>query len=267
MSSLELSQLLSLRGQVAIVTGGGKGIGRAIGQRLAEAGASVLVADNDVESAQSTAQQIRAAGGTAQAIAADTAKAKDAAHVVQGAVDAYGRLDLLVNNAGIFPMTPALELTEETWDKVLSVNLKGAFFFAQAAAKQLAKGGRGGRIVNIASIDALHPSGALAHYDASKGGMAMLTRSLAAEWAPHGIRVNTLSPGGVRTPGADAAMVRMGAGKVSAEEISKAFIARIPLKRMGEPDDIAKAVLFLASPMSDYVTGVNLVVDGGYLLS
>ena len=171
---------------------------------------------------------------------------------------------MLVNNAGVFPISPAEATTEQIWDRVLDINLKGAFFFAQAAAEAMVKGGHGGAIVNIASIDAMHPSGALAHYDASKGGLLMLTRSLALELAPKKIRVNAVCPGAIHTPGADVALSAMGGGDTG--RAKAAFAKRIPLGRMGDPDDIARAVLFLATDASSYMTGSTLVVDGGYLV-
>jgi 2-deoxy-D-gluconate 3-dehydrogenase len=191
--------------------------------------------------------------------------------MVQQTADTFGQVDILVNNAGIFPFAPALEITKELWDRVLGVNLKGAFFCAQAAARQMAQAGRGGRIINIASIDALHPTGALTHYDASKGGVVMMTKALAKEFGPHGITVNAIAPGSITTPGAAAATGASSPESTGAsgggEDLMAAFLARIPLGRMGQPDDIAIAVLFLASDAASYITGSLLVVDGGYLLS
>ncbi|WIG60759.1 MAG: Oxidoreductase, short-chain dehydrogenase/reductase family [Ktedonobacterales bacterium] len=264
-----IAQLFDLNGKVAIVTGGALGIGQAIAYRLAEAGAAVLISDINIEAARETVAQIAARGGTAGAIRADTSSASDARAVAEEAVRTFGRLDILVNNAGIFPFAPALDMTEAQWDKVLDVNLKGAFLYAQAAARQMVAGDHGGRIINIASIDGLHPTGNLAHYDSSKGGMVMLTKALALEFGRRGIAVNAIAPGSVNTPGARSAGEALArAENASVEEMSnESFTARIPLGRSGEPDDIARVALFLASAAADYITGDVIVVDGGYLLS
>jgi 2-deoxy-D-gluconate 3-dehydrogenase len=263
MTTMPISQLFDLKGKGAIVTGAGMGIGQGIAFRLAEAGASVLVVDIKPEAAAETVRQIQAKDGIAFAVQADAASVADAERVAQEAVSRFGRLDILVNNAGIFPFSPALQTTEALWDKVLDVNLKGVFFYTQAAAKRMVAAGQGGRIVNIASIDALHPTGNLVHYDASKGGVVMATKSLALEFGQYGITVNAIAPGAINTPGASAGT----AGVQISDEIMKSFLVRIPLGRQGVPDDIAKATLFMASEASAYVTGSLLVVDGGYLLS
>ncbi len=266
-----IGDLLDLSGGVAIVTGGAMGIGQGIAFRLAEAGASVVIADRDLEAAQRTADLISERGGRTLALQVDVSAVSDAQTMIQQTIDAFGQVDILVNNAGIFPFAPALEVSEELWDRVLGVNLKGAFFCAQAAARQMAQAGMGGRIINIASIDALHPTGALTHYDTSKGGLVMMTKALAKEFGPYGITVNAIAPGSIATPGAAAATGApspepMGASG-GGEDLMAAFLARIPLGRVGQPDDIATAVLFLASDAASYVTGSFLVVDGGYLLS
>lgn len=268
MDRLTLQELFHLEGEAAIVTGGAQGIGRAIGVRLAEAGASVMIADVDAAAAEEAAVAIRSAGGVAQSCRADARSGTDAEAVVRATQEAFGGLTLLVNNAGVFPLVPVLDTSEEVWDRVLDTNLKGAFLYAQAAARLMAVTGAGGRIVNIASIDALHPNGMAAHYNASKGGLLMLTKALALELAGFGIRVNAVSPGGIVTPG--SASARRGlCDKLGLEEeqIVQGWVRRVPLGRMGEPDDVARVVLFLASRAADYVTGENLLVDGGYLLS
>lgn len=252
-----IAQLFDLTGKVAIVTGGAMGIGQGIAFRLAEAGAAVMIADVNLEAAEDTASQIRVEGGKAKAIKADASSVADAKRTVQETVRAFGRLDILVNNAGVYPLAPALEVTEALWDKVMDINLKGLFFYTQAAAQEMVNEDHAGKIINIASIDALHPTGNLVHYDASKGGVVMVTKALALEFGPRNISINAIAPGGIQTPGASSPS--------TSDEMIQAFAARIPMRRMGVPDDIAKVVLFLASGASDYMTGSVMVVDGGFL--
>jgi 2-deoxy-D-gluconate 3-dehydrogenase len=256
-----IPDLVSLEGQVALVTGAGRGIGRAVALRLAEAGASVAVADLDADLALAVTEEIRAAGGTAEAAPADVADEADVKSLVRACVDRMGGLDLLVNNAGIFPSCPVLEMETADFDRVVSVNLRGVFLCTREAALAMVEQGRGGAIVNVTSVDALHPSMVgLAHYDASKHGVWGFTKNVALELSPHGIRVNAVAPGGVLTEG----VKEMGGDTAQAVE---AFASRIPMHHMGDPDDIARAVLFLASPLSSYMTGAQIVVDGGVLLS
>ena len=269
MTTQSITEIFDLTDKAAIVTGGAMGIGEGIVLRLAEAGAAVMIADISLEAANKVVDKIKTLGGKAEAIFADASSASDARKVAQATVDSFGRLDILVNNAGIYPFSPALETSEALWDKVLGINLKGVFFYTQAAAQQMIKAGQGGKIVNIASMDALHPTQrGLAHYAASKGGVVMATKALALEFGPYKINVNAIAPGGIQTPGGQAQSAAiLKATNMPSEELGKAFTARIPLGRMGEPDDIAKVVLFLSSAASDYMTGSLVVVDGGYLLS
>ena len=268
MADETIAQLFDLTGKSAMVTGAAMGIGRGIALRLAEAGASVMITDIEEEPARQAAREIRERGGRADAIRGDAASAADAGKVVRAVVEAFGRLDILVNNAGIFRFSPALEMTEELWDKTLDINLKGTFFHSQAAAREMIRAGHGGKIVNIASMDALHPTQReLSHYEASKGGVVMLTKALALEFAPHDILVNAIAPGPILTPGSMAMTESVLARGEPMEELTKNFLNRLPLKRMGDPDDIAKVALFLASAASDYMTGSLVLVDGGYLLS
>jgi len=262
-----MTAIFDMTGKVALVTGGAMGIGLGIATRLAEAGAAVMIADSNETVATLAVQSLTDHGYKAASISADVGRIADANNSVDATVKLFGHLDYLVNNAGIFPFTPAIEMTEAAWDKVLTINLKGTFFFSQAAAKEMLQSGTRGSIVNIASIDGLHPTGNLAHYDASKGGDIMLTKSLALEWGPLGIRVNAIAPGAINTPGARAGTTTSDMASTTGAAVLEQFMARIPLRRMGEPDDIAKAVLFLLSDAAAYITGSTLIVDGGYLLS
>lgn len=251
MEQKPISELMNLSGKVAIVTGGAMGIGYAIAARLAEAGAKVLIADKDATAAQASAAKLGAA-----AIACDVSEELQVEAMVAKAVAEFGGVDILINNAGIYPFVPVLEATEEDFEKIIHVNLKGAFFAAKAAASQMVAQGRGGTIINMSSIDSIHPIAVgLALYDASKGGLWSFSKNLALELAPHKIRVNTIAPGIIATPGTDM-------GK-SAE----AFIAKIPMGRLGDADDIGKVALFLASDLSSYMTGSQVLVDGGILLA
>ncbi len=257
-----LVEMMRLDGRVAVVTGGANGIGRATCRRLAEAGAAVLVADLDGEGAAREADAITGAGGRADAVAADVADPAAVAAMVAAARARLGGLDVLVNNAGIFPARPIMEMEPEDCDRVLDVNLRGLYLCTRAAARVMAAAGRGGVIVNITSIDAIHPSmPGLAHYDASKHGAWGFTKTSALELAPLGIRVNALAPGGVLTEG----VRRMQPGGAGADAVA-AFTAGIPLRRMGDPDEIARMVVVLASDLAAYMTGSQVVVDGGALL-
>ena len=263
-SDMTLAQLYDLSGKVAVVTGGAKGIGQGIADRLSEAGATVLVVDIDAEGAQAAAAAIEERGGTASSTVADLSTADGANAAVATAVERYGRIDILVNNAGIYPMIPTLQLSEEVWDRTLNLNLKGLFFASQAAAQAMVDAGHAGSIVNIASVDAIKPIGNLPHYDASKGGVVMLTKSLAKDLGPLGVRVNAIAPGAIQTPGTQ--VLPEGAIPDELVQMAERLTAAMPLKRQGEPDDIARATVFLSSPAAEYVTGSTLVVDGGMLL-
>ena len=263
---LTIRELYDLSGQVAVVTGAAKGIGLAIANRFAEAGATLLLADIDGETVRAVRDAVRQRGGTASECVSDLSTVAGAVEPVRAAKAAYGRVDLLVNNAGIYPMVPSLELSEQVWDRTLDLNLKGLFFAAQAAAREMADSGRGGAIINIASVDAFKPTGNLVHYDASKGGVVMLTKSLAKELGPRGVRVNAIAPGGIQTPGTEQTELPLPPG-VDAEAMLRQMLAALPLGRMGQPDDVARLALFLASPASAYMTGSTVVVDGGMLIA
>jgi len=267
MALQRITELFDLSGKAAVVTGGAMGIGQAICFRLAEAGACVMIADIDLAAADKTAEEIISRGGQARAIQADAGSGDDAKKVVQAAVDAFGSLDILVNNAGIFPLLEVMRVEEALWDRVININLKGTFLYSQAAAARMIEAGKGGKIVNLASIDGLHPNGNATPYNASKGGVIMLTKALALELAPHKILVNAVAPGQIKTPGTNTWGAKAIEDGLTIEQLLKSFKGRIPLERIGEPDDIAKVVLFAASAAADYMTGSLLLVDGGYLLS
>jgi len=264
-----ISGLLSLGGKVAIVTGGAMGIGQGIATRLAEAGASILLADVDGDAAARTAEELKERGFPADSIAADVSDEKAVAAVCEYAKDHLGGIDILVNNAGIFPNTPIASMTIEEFNAVIGVNLRGTFLCTKFAAAVMVEQGRGGRIINITSIDALHPSMVgLAHYDASKHGMWGFTKTTALELAPHRIWVNAIAPGGVATPGVAAMQATSPpAGDPDPSAQIEQFLAGIPMGRMGEPDEIARVALFLASDLASYMTGSQVVVDGGALLT
>lgn len=259
-----LKQIMDLSGKTAIVTGGAMGIGFGIAYRLAEAGANVLIADMDQKAADEAAVKLKAKGWKAASVRTDVSKAGDVDNMVTAAVKSYGSVDILVNNAGIYPNVPMMQLTEKDFERILAINLRGVFLCTQAVAVQMIKQGRGGRIINISSIDAIHPSMiGLATYDASKHGVWGFTKNVALELAPQGIWVNAIAPGVISTPGT-------GAGKPITKEFQDQVAAlseKIPMHRRGEPDDIGRVALFLASELSSYMTGSQVVADGGVLLS
>jgi glucose 1-dehydrogenase len=248
---------MRLKDKVAIVTGAASGNGRGIALRLAEEGARVVVADVSEAGAQETVALIEAAGGPALAVRADVSNKTQVEVMVAAAVQQFGRVDILVNNAGVETLIPFLDLAETDWDRVLAVNLKGPFLCTQAAAREMIKAGQGGKVVNIASINSAVALVGQAHYVSSKGGLLLLTKSLALELAPHNINVNAVGPGVIETA--------MTANSLSNPARKEMFLNRIPLKRIGQPRDIANAVLFLVSDEADYVTGTILYVDGGWL--
>ena len=261
-----IAQLFNLEGMGAIVTGGAKGIGQAIAMRLAEAGASVVIGDLNPEAANETAKEIKDAGGNATAIEMDTSKTENANEAVNEIINTSGDIDILVNNAGIYRYMPAVAMSKDMWQKTIDINLTGVFFLAKEVANAMIKAGHGGKIINIASTDAFKPTGNLSHYDASKGGVVMVTKALAQELAPYGINVNAIAPGGIGTPGVGALMSDVKMTPEQAEAQNKMFLERLPARRMGEPDDIAKVALFLASEGSDYMMGSTVIVDGGLLI-
>lgn len=251
------AELLDLSGRTAVVTGGAMGIGEAIADRLHQAGANVVIADPGEQRLAVSDRLNGIRPGSALALDVNVADPENARAMVDDTVDRFGSLEILVNDAGIYPNCPILELDLELWRRVIDVNLGGLFLCTQAAARQMVAQGAGGRIVNITSIDALHPSMVgLPHYDASKHGAWGFTKSAALEFAEHDIQVNAIAPGAIRTPGV---------GEVDPQTLA-AFEALIPMGRMGDSDEIARAALFLSSDLCGYTTGSQLVIDGGRLL-
>ncbi len=264
-----LNKLLDLTGKTAIVTGGALGIGRGITYRLAEAGANTVIANRTLEEAEKVAAELIAKGWKVKAIKTDVSVETDVKQLVDLSIQAFGGIDILVNNAGIFPSVPVHKMTLADFENVLKINLEGVFLTTKYVSEQMISQGRGGKIINITSIDALHPSSVgLAHYDASKHGVWGFTKNTALELSQYKISVNAIAPGGILTDGVRKLQASMPVpGGVDPEKILEGFLAKIPMHRMGQPDDIGKVALFLASDMSSYLTGSQIVVDGGVLLS
>ena len=260
-----LNELLVLTGKSAIVTGGAKGIGYGIAYRLAEAGARVLVADIDEATAKTSCEELISKGWQAEPFKVDVSDEQAIKDMLKTCKERFGSVDILVNNAGIYPPKPVAQMSEEDFDRVMRVNLRSVFLTTKYAA-EIMKSQSGGKIINITSIDALHPSMVgLAHYDASKHGAWGFTKNSALELATHNITVNAIAPGGIITPG--VAAMSQGASAEQMAASTEAFKAKIPMHRMGESDEIGTVALFLASDMASYMTGEQIVVDGGALLS
>jgi NAD(P)-dependent dehydrogenase (short-subunit alcohol dehydrogenase family) len=252
---------LSLDEKVAIITGAGQGIGEAIAGTLAIAGAYVVVDDLNPDRAERVARNIRSTGGQAIAVAADVSSKFQCVKLVEAARAEWGRLDILVNNAGIEPVVPILKMDEWDWDRCIDVNLKGTFLMSQLCGRVMAEEnqGRGGIIVNISSIAGVEsPLMNRAAYCASKAGIVGFARECAREFAPYGIRVNTIVPGVFETPMTENARQN--------PEIMARWKREIPLDRLGYPQEIADVVLFLCSPGSNYMTGSTITVDGGKVM-
>ena len=246
----------SLEGKVALVTGGGRGLGRGIALALAEAGADVAIASRTRSDLEAVAGEIEAKGRRARVVVGDVSAPREAHRLVEEAADWRGRLDVLVNAAGVNKRIPSLEVREEDWDWILGVNLKGTFFVCQAAGEVMVNQGKGS-IINIASLLSAVGIPTLAPYAASKTGVVGLTRVLAAEWGPHGVRVNAIAPGYFRT--------KMTEGLFSDPKWVERLKRQVPLSREGFPEDLGGAAVFLASEASRYITGQVIYVDGGYL--
>ena len=258
MEIMPTNRLLDFSGKVVLVTGGGSGIGAGIAQRFAEAGADVAISYFSSDAgANELVSTIRALGQKAIPIQADVRSREHVEQLMRETVGELGQLDVLINNAGIDPLAPLMEMTDEQWDDVVNTNLRGVFLCTQIGASQMIQQGAEGAIVNIASIEAQNPAASHSHYNASKAGIVMHTMASARELGEHGIRVNVVSPGLIWEDGLDQAWP---------DGVSR-YLAAAPLKRLGQPDDVADACLFLASSAARWITGANLVVDGGVLTS
>lgn len=249
---------MRLANKVAVVTGAARGIGAAIARRFALEGAKVVVSDADPMVGDATVGAVREAGGEARFIACDVTDREQVAALMDRTIEAYGGLDIVVANAGIIHNTPFLELDDETFDRVIAVNLKGVFLTGQEAARRMVARGTPGRIVNTASVNSVIAPNSLAAYNASKGGVAQLTKTMAMELADHGIRVNAIGPGSVATDMLRAAIMTDNAAARRVE-------MRTPMRRPAEPDEMAGVAVFLASDDSSYVTGQVIYADGGRL--
>jgi NAD(P)-dependent dehydrogenase (short-subunit alcohol dehydrogenase family) len=263
-----IHELFSLKGKRAIITGGAAGIGLAIASRLAEAGATIFIADIMKDTAESAVKQLQNKGYTAFYSYCDIKDENSVREMTNQAIDKMTGIDILVNNAGVYPRKSISEMNQQDFENVVSINLTGAFLCSKYATEQMIKQLRGGCVINIASIEALHPSSTgMSAYDASKGGLLMLTKSMAREMGEHSIRVNAIAPGAILTRGLTSQMEVLSKERQVAEiKELKRFMSRMVLGRMGDGDDIARVALFLASEMSSYITGELIVADGGYLL-
>ena len=247
---------MNLKNQIAVVTGGAKGIGKDIVMRLSEEGAKVVIADTDFETAQEAANKISEDGAEVIAIKADVAKVDEICNLFESTVSEFGRLDILVNNAGIQIRSSSLDFSEENWDKLMDLNLKGVFFCAQAAARIMVRQG-GGKILNISSGTSVRITPGRAPYGISKAAVNNLTAVLGAEWAKYGVRVNAVAPGWIMT---DLLRDGIKSGVVSEEEITSIT----PMNRLGTRGEVADAVAFLVSDRASYICGHTLIVDGGW---
>ena len=246
---------MRLMNKTAIITGGGSGIGEATAVLFSQEGASVVVADLNAETAEATASRIKEAGGIACAVRADVTQAADVAAMVRTAVETYGKLDVLFNNAGIGSRGDVVEISEANWDQTMDVNLKGAFLGCKYAIPEMIKSG-GGAIINTASVW-VYVGGALSCvYPVSKIGLIALGKHTAVKYAPHNIRVNCVCPGHIETP-----MIQ---GRTQDPAGRETLIRKYPIGRLGKPIEVAYAVLFLSSDEASFITGTELVIDGGY---
>lgn len=244
-------------GKAVLVTGAAQGMGRAIAERFLEEGAAVTLFDLDGELLERTAAELSAKGRTA-AVAGDVSKRADVHRAVTTCVEQFGGIDVLAAQAGIGDLCPLLEIEDERWDRMMSVNLTGVFLSVQEAGRAMAESGKGGAMVVTSSTNAFYVEQHTSHYSATKGGVLTFVRNAALDLAEHGIRINTVCPGIIRT--------RLGRPLIEDPVAGPEYLKRVPLRRFGEPVEIANAILFLASDDASYVTGEDLIVDGGTTL-
>jgi NAD(P)-dependent dehydrogenase (short-subunit alcohol dehydrogenase family) len=259
---VDLSQY-SIEGKKALITGGSRGIGAATALAFARAGADVAISSRKLPDLEKVAAEVRKIGRKALAVEAHIGKMDNIKPMVDRVMAEFGRIDILVNNAGMGFRAPAIEMTEQAWDSVINLNLKGLFFVSQAVARAMKDKG-GCRIINIASVDAYRVEVPLGHYSIAKAGVVQATKVMAIEWAPYGVRANCIAPGAVETKLFDSHFDTMTPDQIKATKDSMG--KRLPVGHLGQPQEIANVILFLASDASSYMTGETILVDGGSLL-
>lgn len=251
---------MNLHGRIAVVTGGSHGIGRGIAVALASHGCNIAFCySRDHEGSIETIAQVEAAGAKAIAVRADVSSRDQVDAVIRSTVDEFGQIDILVNNAAVLTVTPLLDMKEDEWDRVVDVNLKGYFLMGQAAAREMVRHGRGGRIINLGSVLGEWPLPGRTHYCATKAGIVMLTKVWAIELAEYGITANVIEPGTIES--------EMTAPMLATDAQRRLMTAPIPLGRIGRSIDIGEAAAFLASNEASYITGATLLIDGGLTIS
>jgi NAD(P)-dependent dehydrogenase (short-subunit alcohol dehydrogenase family) len=259
---MDLSQF-SLDGKVALITGGSRGIGEAAAIGFAKAGADVVVTSRKLPDLERVSKAVEGLGRKSMAVAAHVGRMDQLQGLVDKVVNEFGRIDILVNNAGTSIASRAIDLEERAWDSLMNINLKGAFFLSQAVARVMKENG-GGKIINVSSVNGFRPAVPTSIYAISKAAIIMATKAMAKEWAEFNIRVNAVAPGSVETRLLNAIWYNL--SDEDRQKTKTAVAAAVPLKRIGEPEEIANVMIFLASEASSYITGQTIIVDGGSLI-